>query len=89
MVKIAFKYNPASVISSNLPDYDSVEWYLRCQINKLHPVLDEPKEILLNNPVVIQLIKDAWYEALEIGKHLGYEDGYEDGSDDYYNGDYA
>lgn len=87
-MKTTFKYSPASLISSNLPDYDSVEWYLRCQKNKLHPVLDEPKEILLNNPTVIQLIKDTWYEALETGKRLGYEDGYEDGSRDYYNGDY-
>lgn len=88
-MKNIFSYKPISLISPNLPDYDSVEWYLRCQKNELHPVLDEPKEILLNNPIVIQLIKDAWYEAIDIGRRLGYDDGYNDGSDDYYNGDYG
>lgn len=31
---------------------------------------------------------DAWYEAVDIGRSLGYEDGFEDGSEDYYNGNY-
>lgn len=73
----------------NLPDYNSLGWYLRNLQNKLHPVLDDSKRELLNNPLVIELIQQTWDEAIDIGRDLGYEDGYDDGSWEHCNEDCA
>lgn len=75
--------------SIQLENTDTVEYYLKCLKHKCHPVLDETKESLLNNELVIDLLKDCWYEAMSIGRSLGYEDGWEHGNEDYYNGAYS
>lgn len=87
-MKTTFTYKPMSLISSNVPDYNSLGWYLRNLQNKLHPVLDDSKRELLNDPLVIELIQQTWDEAIDIGRDLGYEDGYDDGSWEHCNEDY-
>ena len=58
-------------------DIHSFDYFIERLKEKIIPSIDDKKEKLLEDKESLELMKQCWYEAYDIGFSYGYDEGHE------------